>query len=249
MTGRPPPESPVSGSCVAATRLGDVGELVDLVLVLVGDCDCDVLAVVGDAAGLVGDVVAEPVGPVAEPVAEVVAELVGVMDVVGGVLVADPVGGVEPVEEVELVGEVEQVGTVIWLLSSVTAPLRARSRPESVVPVCAVIDVWARMVPSNVVPVPRVAELPTCQKTLQACASLVNATIALDAVMRVLADWKMKTALGSPWASRVTVPVEDRAVPVYTPATNVLPPSSLTAAPGALPAASLYAIPRSDCAC
>jgi hypothetical protein len=53
------------------------------------------------------------------------------------------------------------------LLSSVTAPTRARSLPSTVAPVVAVIDIRARMFPLNVVVVPRVAELPTCQKTLQ----------------------------------------------------------------------------------
>ena len=52
-----------------------------------------------------------------------------------------------------------------------------------------------------------VAELPTCQKTLQGCAPLTRLTTLDGAVIRVEPIWKMKTAFGSPWASRVTVPV------------------------------------------
>jgi hypothetical protein len=55
--------------------------------------------------------------------------------------------------------------------------------------------------------VPSVAELPTCQKTLQADAPPRRLTLLLDAVTSVAAIWKMKTALESPWASRVSVPV------------------------------------------
>jgi len=53
------------------------------------------------------------------------------------------------------------------LLSSVTAPFLASNRPSTVAPVVAAIDVRARMFPLNVELVPSVAELPTCQKTLQ----------------------------------------------------------------------------------
>ena len=96
---------------------------------------------------------------------------------------------------------------VIVLLSRVTAPFRARRRPSTIAPVVAVMEVNARMVPTNDEWVPSVAELPTCQKTLQAWAPLMSPTRLLDAVMIVLPAWKMKTLLGSPWASRVSVPV------------------------------------------
>jgi len=49
------------------------------------------------------------------------------------------------------------------LVSKVTEPLRARARPSTVVPVVIEMDVKARIVPTKVVFVPRVAELPTCQ--------------------------------------------------------------------------------------
>jgi hypothetical protein len=63
---------------------------------------------------------------------------------------------------------VTQSGRVIVLLSRVTAPFLASTRPATVVPVCTATEVSARMLPVNVVWVPRVAELPTCQNTLHA---------------------------------------------------------------------------------
>ncbi len=59
-------------------------------------------------------------------------------------------------------------GVVIVLESNVTAPLRANNRPCTRAFVLAVIEVRARMVPRKVEPTPSVAELPTCQKMLQA---------------------------------------------------------------------------------
>ena len=53
------------------------------------------------------------------------------------------------------------------LVSRVTEPLRASARPSTVAPVFSVIEVSAKMVPTNVVRTSRVAELPICQKTLQ----------------------------------------------------------------------------------
>jgi hypothetical protein len=69
------------------------------------------------------------------------------------------------------------------------------------------MDVSARMLPAKSVFVPRVAELPTCQKTLHGSALLITSTEALLAVVRVLPIWKMKTLLRPPWLSRVSCPV------------------------------------------
>src|ERR1035437_9664841 len=49
------------------------------------------------------------------------------------------------------------------LVSNVTAPLRANSLPLTLAPVVTVMLVSARILPAKFVPVPRVAELPTCQ--------------------------------------------------------------------------------------
>jgi hypothetical protein len=70
-----------------------------------------------------------------------------------------------------------------------------------------VIEVNARMVPLKIVLPPSVAELPTCQKTLQDWAPLMSVTLLPVAVVSVEPIWKMKTAPGSPWPSRVRFPV------------------------------------------
>ena len=110
----------------------------------------------------------------------------------------------------------ESVGIAVTLrqpptveLSSVTAPVRARALPDNDAPVVRVMLANARMFPPNVVPVPRVAELPTCQNTLpQREPPFVMTTDELLAVVRVLPILKMKTALGLPWALSVSVPVK-----------------------------------------
>jgi hypothetical protein len=50
-------------------------------------------------------------------------------------------------------------------LINVTPPIDASALPFSVTPVFSVMDAWAMMFPAIVVPVPRVAELPTAQNT------------------------------------------------------------------------------------
>jgi hypothetical protein len=54
------------------------------------------------------------------------------------------------------------------LVSKVTAPFRARALPWRVAPVVTVIELRAKMFPANELVVPRVAEVPTCQNTLEA---------------------------------------------------------------------------------
>lgn len=96
---------------------------------------------------------------------------------------------------------------VFVFVSNVTAPLRARRRPWKVAPVVAVIEVSARTLPTNRVPVPKVAELPICQTILQACAPLTRRTLLLEAVVGVDAAWKTNCAPVLPFALRVRVPV------------------------------------------
>lgn len=62
---------------------------------------------------------------------------------------------------------VEHVDLVIVSLIKVTLPFRASARPSTVTPLFIVMDVRARMVPAKLEPDPSVAELVTCQKTLQ----------------------------------------------------------------------------------
>jgi hypothetical protein len=104
------------------------------------------------------------------------------------------------------------------------------------------IDVRARMVPAKSEPVPSVAELPTCQKTLQAWAPLVRMTLVAESVTSVEAAWKMKTAFGSPPAFRVSdPPTSSDEDALYTPGPSVWPAPMKpgTAAVGLRPAASL----------
>src|ERR1700729_4055713 len=82
-------------------------------------------------------------------------------------------------------------GTVMVSSSRVTAPFLARARPLMVSPVVTVIEARARMLPRNVEPVPSVAELPTCQKTLQAWAPLMGTMVVAESVVSVLPIWKM----------------------------------------------------------
>jgi hypothetical protein len=131
-------------------------------------------------------------------------------------VVDDEVVGARVVDD-EVVDEVvvavgAQTGLVTVFESNVTEPLRAISRPWTVAFVLAVIDVNASTVPTKVEPTPSVAELPTCQKTLQGWPPLMTITLLFTAVMRVDPAWKIHTAPGSPWASRVRVPVIAKAV-------------------------------------
>lgn len=68
------------------------------------------------------------------------------------------------------------VDIVMWLVSNVIASVIAINLPSTVAPVFAVIDENAIMVPLKSELVPRVAELPTTQKTLSAVAPLVRTT-------------------------------------------------------------------------
>src|SRR5665648_1304855 len=79
--------------------------------------------------------------------------------------------------------------------------------------VLTVMLVSAMTVPTNEEPDPSVAELVTCQKTLQDEAPLINLTWLPDPVMRVEAAVKIKTASCSPPASSVSVPVRPNVPP------------------------------------
>jgi len=100
-------------------------------------------------------------------------------------------------------------GTEMVSSSNVTAPVSANNRPPMVEPVFTVIDESAIMLPSNSVPVPSVAELPICQKTLMpgADGSLIVTTELPDAVVRVDPIWKTKTESAFPWSLSVSIPV------------------------------------------
>ena len=72
------------------------------------------------------------------------------------------------------------------LVSMLTAPFRASAPPQlTVAPVSSVMLASAMMSPSNSVPVPSVAELPTCQN-ISAAWPFITDICALDAVVSVL---------------------------------------------------------------
>ena len=100
-----------------------------------------------------------------------------------------------------------QEGVVTILVSKVTAPFCASALPFSVAPVVTVTDVSAKMLPLNVELVPRVAELPTCQKMLRDCAPPARTIELLGSVVSPEAIWKIQTAFASPPPSSVRVPV------------------------------------------
>src|ERR1700676_165111 len=93
--------------------------------------------------------------------------------------------------------------------SNVTAAFRASARPSSVTPVVIVIDFSARMLPLNDEYVPRGAELPTCQKTLQAVAPPSRVILLLLPVVSEDPIWKMNPAAGLPPASSLSSRLSD----------------------------------------
>src|ERR1035437_9287332 len=111
---------------------------------------------------------------------------------------------------------------IISLPSKVIAPVLAANLPFTKAPVLTVIDAYAMMLPANVVDVPNVAELPTNQYTLDACAPPTSITLlSPDAVVREVPIWKIQTALGSEFASRTNGPVIVRVVAtLYIPGSN-----------------------------
>src|SRR6058998_1771596 len=90
-------------------------------------------------------------------------------------------GGTHGVEAVVFAG----IANPMILESSVTAAIRANSRPSTAAPVVTVMEAKARMFPLNTEPVPRVAELPTCQKTFAALAPPLKITWRPTVVVRV----------------------------------------------------------------
>jgi hypothetical protein len=64
--------------------------------------------------------------------------------------------------------------------------VRAYRPPFDVAPVLRVMELFAMIFPTKLVVVPKVAELPTCQKTLHGEAPLINDTLDPLAVVRVV---------------------------------------------------------------
>src|SRR5258706_6519879 len=90
----------------------------------------------------------------------------------------------------------------------VTPPIRANARPARGAPAAKLIDWFAMILPFMPEPLPIVAELPTCQNTLAACAPPMRMTCRPEVVTKVEVIWKIKTALTSPWPSSGRSPDE-----------------------------------------
>jgi len=151
-----------------------------------------------------------------------------------------------------LFGVAVQIARLTVALSRVTAPFLANTLHSTDAEVIKVALVKARIFPLKTEFAPRVAELPTYQNTLHACAPLVKRTMLEPAVVSVDEDLKIKTALGSPSASSVTVPVIPNvpAAESYTHAFLIVPPSSVGMVAVMISEAKLlYAVSRSFCAC
>ena len=130
----------------------------------------------GGLAGEVGPAGAVPLGgPPLELPVPVGVPVVVVVDVVGA----------DVVVVVVVVGAVLQVGTVIVLSWRVTDPVCTNTRPWTVAPVSNPADADTMMLPTNVVVVLSVAELPTCQNTLHAWAPFIKLTVLPGAVTKV----------------------------------------------------------------
>lgn len=98
--------------------------------------------------------------------------------------------GLEKVSQRGLLHQLHVPGAVTATSIIVTAALRAKRPPWLLMPELAVIEVSAKTLPMNVVDVPSVAELPTCQKTLQGLPPLTMMTDDDVAVVMVEPNWK-----------------------------------------------------------
>ena len=98
-----------------------------------------------------------------------------------------------------------ELQTEAVFVSIVIAAVSATALPDVVVLVVSVMLAIARMFPTNSVPVPRVAEVPTCQKTFDPQFGAVPTTTMdeLLAVVSVLPIWKIQ----GPAPVRDSVPV------------------------------------------
>ena len=119
----------------------------------------------------------------------------------------------EAIVEVVVDGEIAgQRGEVRELSSKVTDAVWAKTPPTTLAPVSRVTEARARTYPEIELLVPRVAELPTCQKMLQAVAPFSRTTEEPEPNMRVEEGaWKTHTAAELFWALRVSTPLVEMA--------------------------------------
>jgi hypothetical protein len=132
--------------------------------------------------------------------------LVGFLVVVGFLVEGLRVGEFVVGNRLGIVGEfVAHSDFLIIFASRVIAALAAKTFPSLIAPVVKVTLVEANIFPKNSVFVPRVAELPTCQKTLH--AEPRETTIELLAVVRELDILKTNNGFDIPKLFNTKVPV------------------------------------------
>lgn len=153
-----------------------------------------------DVAAIIAVWVGAGSAAIAVAVAAVTAVAVAAVIAVAGTGVAVGIGVADgTVVGVDVgAGGTPHAAAEIEFVSSVTAPFRASVRPETKAPVVTVMLVSARIFPLKVVPVPRVAELPTWKNALHRLPLLMNRTEELLAVVNVLPILKTKTEAGFP---------------------------------------------------
>jgi len=133
--------------------------------------------VVGDGEGVL-----DPVGD-GEGVFDPVGDGEGVFDPVGeGEGVLDPLGDGEGEGKVQVM---QVGGRLTVLVSRVTAAFMESALPVRLTDCSKVMAVPAMMVPTKIVPAPRVAPVLTAQKTLHAWAEPLRTTRLPAAVIRV----------------------------------------------------------------
>jgi hypothetical protein len=93
---------------------------------------------------------------------------------------------IESVELEELEDTPGHVSTFTVFASRVTLPVNPNTPPFDTAPVLSVTEAPARMLPWHTLPVPKVAEVPTCQNTSQACAPSVSTTLEPVAMTKEL---------------------------------------------------------------
>jgi hypothetical protein len=90
--------------------------------------------------------------------------------------------------------------------SIVIEPFLANALPSIVAPVLKLIDSSAIIVPLNIEVVSKEAELPTCQKILEANAPPLRITLRPEEIVRDDAICMMNIAFEFPFASNVRSP-------------------------------------------
>ncbi|KAF4621643.1 hypothetical protein G7Y89_g14507 [Cudoniella acicularis] len=92
-------------------------------------------------------------------------------------------------------------------VSIVRVPPRANKPPLLLAPPSAVTETCARIVPANAMLIPKVADVPTCQKTLQGKPPPESITAEPTEVTKVEPIWKYQASVGDPVPASIKVPV------------------------------------------